>query len=190
MESMRNRVRGRRLRGLVLHHRRHPSAHPRRLVTRTVSWGEPPVRGVCRWCHEHTAAIHLTWHDYCLAAYRGASGQKPGGIQVTMCEGCGGPAAELDHRLAINVARAMGPEALRRAFTLENLHWLCSPCHRRKTRLDRRLARFLADCSLDWRRARRIWRINRARAGIFLPTLCSMDAGGDALPLGDVRTAA
>ena len=28
MESMRNRVRGRRLRGLVLHHRRHPSAHP------------------------------------------------------------------------------------------------------------------------------------------------------------------
>ena len=109
MESMRNRMRGRRLRGLVLHHRRHPSAHPRRLVTRTASWGEPPVRGVCRWCHEHTAAIHLTWHDYCLAAYRVASGQKPLGIQVTMCEGCGGPAAELDHRLAINVARAMGP---------------------------------------------------------------------------------
>ena len=105
MESMRNRMRGRRLRGLVLHHRRHPSAHHRRLVTRTSSWGEPPVRGVCRWCHEHTAAIHLTWHDYCLAAYRVASGQKPLGIQVTMCEGCGGPAAELDHRLAINVAR-------------------------------------------------------------------------------------
>ena len=113
MESMRNRVRSRRLRGLVLHHRRHPSAHPRRLVTRTASWGEPSVRGVCRWCHEYTTAIHLTWHDYCLAAYRVASGQKPPGIQVTMCEGCGGPAAELDHRLAINVARAMGPEALR-----------------------------------------------------------------------------
>ena len=138
MESMRNRVRSRRLRGLVLHHRRHPSAHPRRLVTRTASWGEPPVRGVCRWCHEHTAAIHLTWHDYCLAAYRVASGQKPLGIRVTMCEGCGGPAAELDHMLAINVARALGPEALRRAFTLENLQWLCSSCHRRKTRLDRR----------------------------------------------------
>ena len=43
MESMRNRMRGRRLRGLVLHHRRHPSAHPRRLVTRTASWGEKPV---------------------------------------------------------------------------------------------------------------------------------------------------
>ena len=72
-----------------------------------------------------------------------------------MCEGCDGPAAELDHRLAINVARAMGPEALRRAFTLENLHWLCGSCHRRKTKLDRRLARFLSACSLDWRGARR-----------------------------------
>ena len=119
MESMRNRVGSRRLRGLVLHHRRHPSAHPRRLVTRTANWGDPPVRGICRWCHEHTATIHLTWHDYCLTAYRVASGQKPLGTQVTICEGCGGPAAELDHRLAINVARAMGPEALRRAVTLE-----------------------------------------------------------------------
>ncbi len=188
MESMGSRMKRRRLRGLVLHHRRHPSAHPRRLVTRTASWGEPSVRGVCRWCHEHTATIHLTWHDYCLAAYRVASGQKPLGIQVTtMCEGCGGPAAELDHRLAINVARAMGPEALRRAFTLENLHWLCSPCHRRKTRLDRRLARFLSACSLDWRGARRV---NRAWAGAFLAPLGMVDAGEDAAVLEDVRTAA
>ena len=183
-------MRSRRLRGLVLHHRRHPSAHPRRLVTRTARWGEPPVRGVCRWCHEHTAAIHLTWHDYCLAAYRIASGQKPLGIQVTMCEGCGGPAAELDHRLAINVARAMGPEALRRAFTLENLQWLCSPCHRRKTRLDRRLARFLSVCSLDWRGSLRAWRLNRAWAGAFLAPLGIVDAGRQAEPLEDVRTAA
>ena len=190
MESMSNRMRTRRLRGLVLHHRRHPSAHPRRLVTRTASWGDPPVRGVCRWCHEHTAAIHLTWHDYCLAAYRVASGQKPLGIQVTMCEGCAGPAAELDHRLAINVARAMGPEALRRAFTLENLQWLCSSCHRRKTRLDRRLARFLSACSLDWRGARRAWRVNRAWAGAFLAPLGIVDAGKHAEPIEDVRTAA
>ena len=100
------------------------------------------------------------------------------------------PAAELDHRLAINVARAMGPEALRRAFTLENLHWLCSSCHRRKTRLDRRLARFLSDCSLDWRGARRAWRINRAWAGVFLAPLGIVDAGRHAETLEDVRTAA
>ena len=150
MESMRNRMRGRRLRGLVLHHRRHPSAHPRRLVTRTASWRDNPVRGVCRWCHEHTAAIQLTWHNYCLAAYRVASGQKPPGIQVTMCEGCGGPAAELDHRLA----------------------------------------RFLSACSLDWRGARRAWRVNRAWAGVFLAPLGIIDAGKHAEPLEDVRTAA
>ena len=190
MEGMSSRMRGRRLRGLVLHHRRHPSVHPRRLVTRTASWRDSPVRGVCRWCHEHTAAIHLTWDDYCLAAYRVASGQKPLGIQVTMCGGCGGPAEELDHRLAINVPRAMGPEALRRAFTLENLHWLCSSCHRRKTRLDRRLARFLSACSLDWRGALRAWRVNRAWAGAFLAPLGMVDAGKHAEPIEDVRTAA
>ena len=92
-----------------------------------------------------------------------------------MCEGCGGPSDELDHRLATNVARAMGPVALRRAFTLENLHWLCSSCHRRKTRLDRRLARFLSACSLDWRGARRAWRLNRAWAGVFLGPLGIVD---------------
>ena len=78
-------MRRRRLRGLVLHHRRHPSAHPRRLVRRTSHWGDTPVRGVCRWCHAHAASIELTWHRYCLDAYLVASGQKPG-IQVTMCE--------------------------------------------------------------------------------------------------------
>ena len=189
MESMGSRIKHRRLRGLVIHHRLHPSAHPRRLVRRVRSWGERPVAGVCRWCGEHAPSIQLTWHGYCLDAYRVASGQKPG-MQITMCEGCAGPADELDHRLAINVARALGPQALRRAFTLENLQWLCSSCHRRKTRLDRCLARYLRTCSLDWRGALRAWRLNRAWAGTFLPSLCSMDAGDDALTLRDVRTAA
>ena len=117
MERMGNLVRWRRLRGLALHHRRNPSKHPRRLITRTVAWNDPIVRGVCRWCDDLTSNIHLTWHVYCLDAYRSASGQKPGQLQVTMCEGCGGAGDELDHRLAINVARALGPEALRRAFT-------------------------------------------------------------------------
>ena len=78
MESMGSRIKHRRLRGLVRHHRRHPSAHPRRLVRRTRSWGERPVNGVCRWCGEHASSIQLTWHGYCLDAYRVASGQKPG----------------------------------------------------------------------------------------------------------------
>ena len=107
----------------MVHHRRHPSAHPRRLVRRTRSWGERPVNRVCRWCGEHASSIQITWHGYCLDAYRVASGQKPG-MQLTMCQNCAGPADELDHRLAINVAQALGPQALRRAFTLENLQWL------------------------------------------------------------------
>ena len=113
---------------------------------------------------EHAANIELAWHQSCLGAYRAASGQKAG-IQVTMCEGGDGPAAELDHRLAINVVRALGPEALRRAFILENLGRLCRDCHRGKTRLDRTLARFLLASSLDWRRVLRVWRLNRRWVG-------------------------
>ena len=168
MSDMTDIVRRRRHRGLALHHRRHASAHPRRLVNRTARWGEPPVRGVCRWCHEDASSIQLTWHEYCLDAYRVASGQKPERIQLTMCESCGDAAEELDHRLAIEVARTMGPDALMRAFTLENLQWLCRECHRRKTRLDRRLARYLSGCSLDWRRARRVAQLNEAWLIAFL----------------------
>ena len=47
---------------------------------------------------------------------------------------CGDPSDEMDHRLAIEVARALGPEAMLRAFTPENLRWLCRGCHRHKTR--------------------------------------------------------
>ena len=55
---------------------------------------------------------------------------------------CGDPSDEMDHRLAINVARALGPVAMLRAFTPDNLRWLCKSCHRRKTRQNR-LAKFL-----------------------------------------------
>ena len=168
MERMGNIVRRRRLRGLAIHHRRHPSRHARRLVLRTVAWNDPAVRGRCRWCGDRTATIDLTWHAYCIDAYRVASGQKPGQLQVTMCEICDGSADELDHRLAINVARALGPEALRRAFVQENLRWLCRECHRRKTRLDLCLARYLRACSMDWRSAIGAWESNRTWAARFL----------------------
>ena len=125
MDSMATLMRRRRLRGLVSHHRRHPSKHARRLVLRTQRWTDTRVRGVCRWCGDPAATIDLTWHRYCLDAYRVASGQHPAELQRTMCEVCAGPSDELDHKLAINVARALGPEALRRAFVQENLRWLC-----------------------------------------------------------------
>ena len=61
-------IKRRQLRGLVLHHRRHPSTHPRRIVHRTARWKEPPVNGVCRWCYELTAGPKTRWHPYCLSA--------------------------------------------------------------------------------------------------------------------------
>ena len=83
------------------------------------------MNGICRWCYELTASPTTRWHLYCLNAYRVASGQHPDEIQYTLCEICGDPSDEMDHRLAIEVARALGPAATLRAFTLDNLRWLC-----------------------------------------------------------------
>ena len=66
---MKTHIRQRQLRGLVLHHRRHPAEHPRRLVNRTTRWHEPPQNGICRWCYERTAHIRTRWHPYCLKRY-------------------------------------------------------------------------------------------------------------------------
>ena len=103
-----------------------------------------------------------------------ASGQHPDEIQYTLCEMCGGPSDEIDHRLAIEVARALGPAAMLRAFTPDNLHWLCRSCHRRKSGQDRRLAKFVAACSLDWHSARRLLSQNRSWALSFLLP-CSLE---------------
>ena len=171
---MRTPIRRRQLRGLVLHHRRHPAEHPRRLVNRTTRWGEPPVNGICRWCYELTASPGTRWHRYCLNSYRVASGQHPDEIQHTLCEICGDPSDEMDHRLAIEVARALGPAAMLRAFTPENLRWLCRDCHKRKTDQDRWLAKFLSACSLDWHDARRLLGQNREWLQTFLLP-CSLE---------------
>ena len=103
-----------------------------------------------------------------------ASGQHPDEIQHTLCEICGDPSDEMDHRLAIEVARTLGPAAMLRAFTLDNLRWLCQSCHRRKTRQDRRLAKFLSACSLDWHGARRRLEQNRRWVKSFLLP-CSLE---------------
>ena len=110
---MKTPTRQRQLRGLVLHHRRHPETHPKRLVNRTARWKEPPDNGICRWCCERTAHIKTRWHPYCLNAYRVASGQHPEEIQHTLCEICGDPAEEMDHRLSINVPPVPGSAAIR-----------------------------------------------------------------------------
>ena len=139
--------------GPRVYHRRHPAEHPRRLANHPARWGEPPVNGICRWCYERTAHIKTRWHPYCLNVYRVASGQHPEEIRYTLCEMCGDRSYERDNRLSIEVARTLGPAVMLRAFPPDNLHWLhwlCRSCHRRKTRQDRLLAKFLAAYSLDW----------------------------------------
>ena len=111
------------------------------------------MNGLCRWCGAPSANFRLTWHTYCFNAYRVATGLKPVQIQKTLCVRCGGPPVDLDHELSIVVARALGEAALLRAFTLPNLRWLCKGCHRRKTRLDRRLEHYARPCDLNWRAA-------------------------------------
>ena len=122
-------------------------------MCRVSEWPDSPVNGMCRWCLRTTANLRLTWHSYCYNAYQVATGLSPQQIQKTLCLVCGDPAGELGHKLSIVVASALGRGALLRAFTLPNLQWLCKPCHRRKTRLDRRIAKFVRVCGLGWRRA-------------------------------------
>ncbi|MYE54516.1 MAG: hypothetical protein F4X34_04885 [Chloroflexi bacterium] len=89
---------------------------------------------------------------------------------------CGDPPDEMDHRLAIEVARSLRPAAMLRAFAL-NLRWLCRSCHGRKTRQDRRLAKFLVACSLDWYSARQLLRQNCRWALTFMLP-CSLEPSG------------
>lgn len=104
-------------------------------------------------------------------------------MQVTKCESCGGVADELDHRLAINVARAFGPAALKRAFNQENLHWPCRECRLRQSCLDRLLARHLRACRMDWHGALMVREWNREWASVFLgPFGLVQDAESVAMP--------
>ena len=89
----------------------------RTLVKRTARWGEPPLNGFCRLCYELTTSPEKRWHPYCLNACRVAFGQHCDETQHTLCEMCGNSYDEMDHRLAIEAARVLGPAVMLRAFT-------------------------------------------------------------------------
>ena len=141
----------RQYRGLLLHTVRHRASHSRRLVNRTARWGEPPINGVCRWRYERTASLKTRWHSYCLDAYRVASGQKPEEMQLTLCEICGGRADEIDHRLAITVAKALGKEAELRAFNARQSQMAVPAMPPAQDGQDRIIARAASARELDWR---------------------------------------
>ena len=98
--------------------------------------GEP---GRCRWCRLITRG-RTTWHRGCVGAYRNAAGQAVTRLwrrrRRPPCP-CGLPGTELDHQDALVLAWTSGDtRRLLRAHTLQNLVWLCRPCHLRKTQED------------------------------------------------------
>ena len=95
--------------------------------------------GRCRWCQLPTRG-KATWHKPCVGAYRTACGQAVTRLwrrnHRPPCT-CGRPGTELDHQDALVLAWTSGDtRRLIRAHTLENLIWLCRPCHLRKTQQD------------------------------------------------------
>lgn len=78
----------------------------------------------------------------------------PGGrvvIAKTACP-CGEESTELDHIVSLAIAHARGDRrGILRAYTVGNLHWLCGPCHAKKTGDDQRiLANLRAGRPEEW----------------------------------------
>ena len=142
-------------RGLLRRYRRNETY--RRGCISTIRTHKAP-RGTCVWCGRPTSTKRSTWHAHCATAYQIAKGQtmafgsplisryKPGvkrkrwmeTADYVECEICGKPGAEIDHRVSLAVAHALGRRAELRAYQIDNLRWLCHDCHLVKTAADRR----------------------------------------------------
>lgn len=96
-------------------------------------------RGWCIWCHRRCARGR-NWHDECGAQYQAARGLTVGFYGPLCppgpCVVCGAAGTEIDHLVAISVARKRGYRAHVRAYMVANLRRLCGPCHKAKTAAD------------------------------------------------------
>ena len=104
-------------------------------------------KGCCAWCRtpldpgQHPRA---NFHPNCAPWLSIAKGQRTTAsgdwvVPRAPCSTCGAHGIELDHRTPIGLAALQSPRCYARAFLPSNLQWLCSPCHRYKTREDIRL---------------------------------------------------
>ena len=124
------------------------------------------VKGLCVWCRTATTPRRW-WHDGCVqaflaakaqttslirsrndAGYRGGENEWPWPemnypyLPPYRCAECGAGdvGLELDHRDALALAWAtLDRKRILLAYSLDNLQWLCSRCHRVKTALDLQL---------------------------------------------------
>ena len=115
--------------------------------------------GTCYWCgHEARGKTgrKKKWHDECVRAYLAAKGQTDGAYSFTgggdsfprgpgggfMCVECGTESFgqwgyEVDHVLALGLARLGPPREWIHAWHPSNLRVLCHECHGKKTARDR-----------------------------------------------------
>ena len=130
------------LRGLIIHFRAQwVSIRLTRFFKRGLIPTFPPSTssqgGTCLWCRTPTATPRTRWHPSCVNAYHAATGRslrymwnKKG---PPPCP-CGNGPNELDHHDALILAWTSADfRRLIRAYSLDNLVWLCRKCHREKT---------------------------------------------------------
>ena len=158
------------LRGLIRHNRLRYFAPQvsfgRKLLPPSVDWADARrgADGFCRWCALSIGGEKrkgARWHSDCYIAYRIAVDELSGVIGLDICARCGvAPATDIDHRLAISVARELGARAWVRAFTIDNLQGLCAGCHKDKSRVDGLLLRALKGVgrAMDYEEAMRLYR--------------------------------
>ena len=120
-------------------HPANPLAHPRSLVSRASNWRK--VKGTCPWCNEPSGEPEPSWHRECRRYYHAArgvtyfelNGKRTPLVPKTPCVKCGREAHEIDHIVPLSTARWPNGTYLLKAWTLQNLQWLCRRCHSGKT---------------------------------------------------------
>ena len=123
-------------------HPANPLVEPRALVSQVSNWRK--TKGYCPWCNEPGDGPEPGWHHECKKYYyaaRGAThfemhGKRVPLIPKTPCIKCEGPSQEIDHIMALATARTKNEADSLKAWTPQNLQWLCRRCHSEKTARD------------------------------------------------------
>ena len=141
--------------------------------------------GYCVWCQLPLREYRARkWHKECKFQFLSCIGYvvPPQGDKI--CANCGvaqwdtAHLLEIDHKYPIHHAKAAGIKPLVRAFLLENIQWLCAPCHRTKTAAD-------AAASADARQAKKPQPVKKRRLQpweLMSPLFATEEDGDDGEP--------
>ena len=116
-------------------HPANPLTDPRSLVSAASNWRK--TKGICPWCNERNSEPMALWHVRCQQYYyaaRGATyyerdGKKTPLVAKTLCVMCGDLAQEISHIVPLEGARSNRGSEVVKAWTPQNLQWLCMRCH-------------------------------------------------------------